>query len=342
VRNRTHHRAVFSFCMLIGVTGCADSDQFIETAAAAPVAATERSVSAADTAASATPATAAAAPATMIAAAPTGASQSATASGSGSTVAAATGAASTAGTASSIPMSCTEGATATSGPYVADNNVWGKASVTGPFSQCAGIGPLTADGSVSARWTWSWPSGSKDVKGYPELVYGQKPGHAPTSPTKLPMQVNAIRTATSTWATKSTYTGTGQLTFDLWLTRDAARHGCFNCTPITHEIMVVLESYGGYGLSRNPAWFIEETTIDGQRYKVYKADNFGPTGWRFIVLQSLATRTSGTVDFVPILNYLKTKRLVVGDEYLSSVEFGTEPIAGTGDVLVQSYSVQVQ
>ena len=322
MRSKPYIRAVFSACLTLGGVGCAESDQLLETAAATPLAATERSAAGSDTSM------------TIAAAQTNGSRATTTASPSASP--------SAAQPAGSIVLNCKDYATATSGPFVIENNVWGRDGLTGPYSQCAGISQLAADGSVSARWTWSWPSGTSEVKGFPEIIYGQKPGYAPTSPTRLPMQVNGIRTATSKWSTKSTYTGTGQLTFDLWLTRDSARHGCFNCTPITHEIMVAVEPYGGYGLNRNPAWFVEETTIDGQRYKVYKADNFGTIGWRFIVLQSVATRTSGSIDFVPIFSYLKSKKLIVGDEYLSSVEFGTEPNVGTGDVLVQSYTVQVE
>ncbi len=240
-----------------------------------------------------------------------------------------------------IALDCREYSIVSAGSYAVENNMWGKQGISGPYYQCTGIGSLAGDGSVSARWTWDWPSGPSEVKGFPQIIYGQKPGYEPTQGTNLPMRVNAISTASSKWSTQSTFTGTGQLTYDLWLTNDANRHACFNCAPITHEIMVALEPYGGYGLDRNPAWYIEETWIDGIHYKLYKADNFGTIGWRFIVLQSQQARTEGTIDFKPVFAYLKQKGLISGEEYLSSVEFGTEPEEGSGDVLVKSFSVIV-
>jgi len=241
-----------------------------------------------------------------------------------------------------IDMDCRDSGRATAGPYLVENNTWGSAGVRGPYRQCAGIGPVQQDGSVSARWTWQWPAGPSEIKAFPQLIYGQKPGLAPTPGTNLPMRTNDISVARSQWSTTSTFTGTGQLTFDLWLTKDAVKRDCFNCTPITHEIMIVFEPYGGYGLRRNPAWYQGEVTIDKYKYKLYKAENFGTTGWRFIVLQSLETRKAGDIDLKAVLVLLKQRALISGSEYLSSVEFGSEPEEGTGDVLVNSFKVDVR
>jgi hypothetical protein len=244
----------------------------------------------------------------------------------------------------SFVMNCEDGAWLTAGSYAVQNNQWGRGPIT-DYSQCVGIGGIAADGSVSARWTWRWPQDPGEVKGYPAIVFGQKPGYPVTPNTNLPKQINAISQLTSSWATRSTYTGMGQLTFDLWLTRDATRYPSFPQTPLTHEVMVTVEPYGNYGLDRNPAWFVEEITINGVRYKTYKADNFPPGGsqtWRFLVFQMLTPMTQGTLEFKPLFDYLKSRGFITGSEYLSSLEFGTEPVAGTGDVTVDSFKATVR
>jgi len=241
-------------------------------------------------------------------------------------------------------MNCQDHAWLTAGSYAVENNQWGRGPIT-DYSQCVAMGGVAADGSVSARWTWRWPAEPGEVKGYPAIVFGQKPGYPVTPNTNLPRQVNAISQLTSSWSTRSTYTGKGQLTFDLWLTRDANRYPSFPQTPITHEIMVAVEPYGGYGLDRNPAWFVEDITINGVRYKTYKADNFPPGAsqqWRFLVFQMLTPMTQGTLDFKPLFDYLKSRGFITGNEYLSSLEFGTEPVEGTGDVTVDSFKATVR
>ncbi len=243
----------------------------------------------------------------------------------------------------SFVMNCQEGVRLPAGSYVVENNQWGRGSIT-DYSQCVANGGIAADGSVSARWTWRWPAEPGEVKGYPAIVFGQKPGYTATPNSNLPMQVNALTQVTSSWSTRSTYTGRGQLTFDLWLTRDAIPRNYFNDVPITHEIMVAVESYGGYG-QENPAWFVEEITIDGIRYKVYKADDFPPGGakrWRFLVFRMLTPMVAGTLEFKPLFDYLKARGLIQGDEYLSSIEFGTEPVEGTGEVTVDSFKATVR
>jgi hypothetical protein len=126
--------------------------------------------------------------------------------------------------------------------------------------------------------------------------------------------------------------GRGQLTFDLWLTQDAIPRS-FPATPITHEIMVAVEPYG-----------VEEIVINGVRYKTYKADNFPPgveQQWRFLVFQMLTPMGSGTLDFKPLFDYLKVRGFIQGDEYLSSMELGSEVEHGSGDVTVDSFKATV-
>jgi len=247
-------------------------------------------------------------------------------------------------TRTAFTMNCRDDAWLTAGSYAVENNQWGRGPIT-DYSQCVGLGGLAADGSVSARWTWRWPAEPGEVKGYPAIVFGQKPGYPVTPNTNLPRQVNAISQLTSSWSTRSIYTGRGQLTFDLWLTRDANRYPSFPQTPITHEIMVAVEPYGGYGLDRNPAWFVEEITINGVRYRTYKADNFPPGAsqqWRFLVFQMLTPMTQGTLEFKPLFDYLKSRGFITGAEYLSSLEFGTEPVEGTGEVTVDAFKATVR
>ena len=240
-------------------------------------------------------------------------------------------------------MNCQDGAWLTSGSYAVENNQWGKGGVTGSYSQCVGIGPVAADGSVPARWTWTWPSGPNEIKAYPGVVFGQKPGYASTSNSNLPRRLDQLSHATSSWSTRGTHTGTGQLTFDLWLTSDPFRYPRFLDTPITHEIMIAVEPYDGYGLNRNPAWFVEEIVINGVRYRTYKADNFGPPErkWRFLVFQMLTPMVSGSLDLRPLFDYLKARGFIQGNEYLSSIEFGSEIVEGSGDVTVDSFKATV-
>lgn len=243
-------------------------------------------------------------------------------------------------------MVSTHDALVYNGPYFVQNNMWGITGLPSGYSQQSGIGPITATGGVQARWKYNFPTdGPNEVKAYPAVGFGQKPGQSSTPNSGLPRQISAINSAISSWDVQSMYTGRGHLSYDLWLTRDGNRYSCFPCTPITHEIMLAVDNYHDYATS-NPAWYFSSTVIDGVTYRVWKADNFGGGGvtWRFIVLQMVNPIhvQKGTVDFKHVFNYLQSVGLISGQEYLSSIEFGNEMVYGTGDVFVKEFKAEIK
>jgi len=54
---------------------------------------------------------------------------------------------------------------------------------------------------------------------------------------------------------------------------------------------------------------------------------------------------AGEIDLAAIINYITTRQdakgnpWAVGNEYVSSVELGVEPVEGTGDIVVYDYKV---
>jgi hypothetical protein len=131
-------------------------------------------------------------------------------------------------------------------------------TVTSPPADCpSGISPnwVAAGGSVSTQA----PSGHTN--------------------SNLPKQM--LITAGSLVVTgrfSASATGKGQVTLDAWLQapgQPSQVQGFLN-SPITHEIMVPLKNFGGYGAhgNRNPAWYDHDVTIDGVLYHVYCVKNW--------------------------------------------------------------------
>lgn len=233
------------------------------------------------------------------------------------------------------------------GAYFVQNNMWGVGGYPAGtyYTASAGVGPLTSTGGVQARWKWDYPNMDveQEVKGYPAVGIGQKPGQRSTPGSNLPKHIGAINSVMTSWDVQAVYTGRGHLAFDLWLTRDPNLYSCFPCTPITHEIMVAVDDFNNNYAMGNPAWYFSSAVINGVTYRIWKADNFG-SGWRFIVLQMMNPIhvTKGSLDFKPIFDYLKSVGLISGQEYLSSIEFGHEMVYGTGDVFVRDFKAEVK
>jgi len=237
--------------------------------------------------------------------------------------------------ASTVTMNCGDGALIDIGDYQAQNNTWGKGELSG-WSQCIGI-ETGADGTLVGRWTWDWLNSGSNVKAYPEIVFGQKPGSATTSEA-LPIKISDIGAATISYDVSSTYTGSGNVAFDLWLT-DTPNPSTWGVPPITHEIMIWLDRQGGM---QPGGAYSERVSLDGSTYVVYVADNWGQ-GWKYIAFASAESRLGvGTLDLGSFFSYMREKGLVQGDEYLASIEFGNEVATGAGETDVNSYTVSVQ
>lgn len=236
---------------------------------------------------------------------------------------------------SPVDMNCDDWALINAGEYQAQNNTWGKGSLSG-WSQCIGLGE-NSDGTLTARWTWDWLNSGNNVKAYPEIVFGQKPGSATTS-ASLPEQIKYIETATISFEVTSRYSGSGNLAFDIWLT-ETSNPSTWGAPPITHEIMIWLDRYGS--MSPGGAWK-ERVNIDGTEFSVYVGEGYGD-GWRYIAfVRTKPQLEAGILELVDFLRYIHDKGLVTGDEYLASIEFGNEVASGTGETIVSRYTVSVQ
>lgn len=234
-----------------------------------------------------------------------------------------------------VPMDCADHAVVRSGHFWIENNTWGKGAIEN-WSQCVGIGDRGI-GKVAARWTWNWPDQRENVKAYPEVVFGQKPGKE-TSTETLPRKVSDIRSATASLDYESYHTGAGNLAFDIWLV-NTANPVEFSVPPITHEIMIWIDSYGGMKPSSHS---YGKAAIDGIDYEIFVGEKVGK-GWRYIAFQS-ASLQAGSVrlNLMPFFTYLKSNSLISGNEYVASIELGNEIIRGIGETRINSYSASVR
>ena len=110
-------------------------------------------------------------------------------------------------------MQCEEAVTAASGSYEVENNVWGKGALT-DWSQCVGATNSTRRG-LAARWTWDWKSQDNQVKAFPEVVFGHKPGTARSTTPLLPRKLGEMRRVVMDYDISTQRNGTGNLSVDI-------------------------------------------------------------------------------------------------------------------------------
>lgn len=246
------------------------------------------------------------------------------------------------------------------GDYALVNNTWGadspnyvKVSSPSQYTECIGgtstvgvVNGATVQTGITANWNWNMPSpgvpGSAaygGVMAYPEIKYW--PNHTPMTP----MQINNLRNLTinydysSSVAVPNTYTW--NVLIDMWVSTSP--------NPTYYPANASAGRTTEIGINLQMTWsdqtpIADTATIDGYQWTVKTIPSttvpgvmaivgFVPTG----VGPSPLNKAS--LHMKPFYDYIIAKGWVPATSYLTSVEFGTETVKGTGALNLNSYSV---
>jgi hypothetical protein len=219
------------------------------------------------------------------------------------------------------------------------------------FTECIS-GRNLADSAISAEWNWSlpqadwrYPEGPNNtdgwVKAFPEIIYGRQLYGSSSEGAVLPALVKnvdivanydlAVETDGLPLTIQQTFLqGTYISTADSneWLT---------SVTVMLMPTKVCMEKTCG-----NPQDFIERTTIDGIAYRVYRLiDVDSRTNLKRYNVELLVDENHlrGSMKLRSINDYLISKGWLQTDNYMNSVELGTEVISGAGKTTVKHFSI---
>jgi hypothetical protein len=241
-----------------------------------------------------------------------------------------------ASSAAEVKLTCTDWKTISSGDTAVENNIWGyrRATFT-DWHQCVGIG-TTPTGDTVGRWTWDWKNEpASGIKAYPEIIYGKKPAK-PSTNTKLPIMVKDIQEMSLDLDYVTAATGEYQMLIDLWIT-STDNASTWSTPPVTREIMINIEKSNYCA----PVELCELYTIGGRTWGLHIGDY--PGTWQRLQFNSNVPLTGhNTFDLKAFLDHLKSIGQLRDDEYVSSIEFGTEVYSGQGETRVNKFRVNVK
>lgn len=237
--------------------------------------------------------------------------------------------------AGAIALNCTPASTADVGQYMTENNTWGSKGATG-WTQCMG-GVTHGKNGISAQWTWDWKYQGDNVKAYPEVVFGHKPGYPKSTTSTLPRRLASLQTIVVDYDVQTEREGAGNLAIDMWLT-SVPNPNTFAAPPITHEVMIWLEVFGPMYTGGQQ---VDKVRINDTLYRVFVGEKFG-LGWRYVAFApNSPMKMQDSMDLMPFFVYLKGKGLITTQEYLATVNFGNEIISGAGDTKLNRFAVTV-
>jgi len=237
---------------------------------------------------------------------------------------------------------CKDQASSRLGSFLMVNNNWNKGAVA-DYTSCMTM-HAGADGGVSATWRWDWPLNSgESIHAFPELFFGQNPWFSSSTTAALPRVINTIDGVTARFGAQVTHSnnGGGNFAFDIWITTTRLLAPGASNLPLHTELMILLDEWGSFSPIGDK---IGEVTIDGRVWNVHQITaTWGPGPWEFVTYQPKQKLSSPyQVNVRAFLNDLIARRIITGNEWLSSIDLGNEVIAGSGTTALQDYSVEVR
>ena len=229
-----------------------------------------------------------------------------------------------------IVESCDNGFEIIIGNYIIQNNKWGENNF--PGNQCVWLmGPDTLFG-----WNWSYPNNDNEYK-YPEIITGRKPWGPNTNYPNLPGVIETIKNINVSFDTKIESDGKNNLAFDIWVHNTNQKN---NISPdnILAEIMIWVNDNNLCCWGEKQG----EVSFDNFEYEIYKTElSHIPGDNYYILFYSKVPMLNQQINIMNFINYTVQKGWISEKNVVSSIEFGTEIVEGTGRIEISKYAVEI-
>ena len=210
------------------------------------------------------------------------------------------------------------------GPYLLQNNTWGQGDIT-DFSQCI----FTISDSIFG-WNWDWPNIGNNVKAYPEIIFGKKPWSSSSPNNLLPIALGRVENFEVEFDIQTEANGNYNSAFEFWITEDSLS----NENGITTEVMI----WTSNSFLQPAGNQISIVFVDGYFYKMYRADF---DNWVYYAFVSEIDQYNGTLKIHDFINYMVSTGHLNPNEFLGSFEFGNEIVHGSGQTIINQYSISL-
>jgi len=220
------------------------------------------------------------------------------------------------------------------GEYKLFNNVWGKENIT---SYKQKIFTFKTENGARMGWQWSWPSDTRRVVAYPEIMYGQGPWQSYSTSKKLPAKVSDVNLTVS-YDFSLDATGFYNVAIEFWVTNKRIP----NPNDLTHEVMIWVVNSGMV-----PAGKVVDTpVINGIPFNFHINKNHDPgagsnvSGWLYIAFVAQKDHLQAELKMKDFISYLIKNGYLSADLYIGSIEIGTEIESGNGTILFNEYNIE--
>ncbi len=215
------------------------------------------------------------------------------------------------------------------------NNQWGKDKIKkGSVEIC--IYQLPENKPYQFGWHFSCPTKSYGVLAYPEIRWGKSIwSHEPADKNFMPVsQMESFSIQYD--AELQTNGGKMNLAADIWLGNDSLAYR----KAISTEIMVWEYSDQFKSNGKKIAEIVTSQGLYELRVGKIKRKQMG-LEWKYIAFIRKGNRTSGVIPLQELFEYIIENGYISQEEYLSTVEFGTELSSSNGSIAFREYSIEL-
>jgi hypothetical protein len=248
--------------------------------------------------------------------------------------------------------------------FLVKNNVWGNPST--PFKQyifqgsnniiISAVTNVSPADSTSFIYTnnpgtfigWDWEySNNASIAAYPEVFCGHSPWELDTHSAGFPFTAGNHRLTASFNIGNTTldFDGGNQfdVAFDIWIISNTGNPAIVSNIDIKCEIMVWLDFTNGIPYGITPTNYV---AANGSNFGVVitttSAGTF-PHPWTYVAyfLSAGTYFNSTNFDLTPFITYLISSNVINSNDYICTVELGTEVAFGKGRTWISNYSVNI-
>lgn len=213
------------------------------------------------------------------------------------------------------------------------NNMWGKYRVENEkkYEQCI----YTTKNNFPIGWYWNCNSEIDNVKGFPQILYGQNPYSLVQTTEQLPIHLSLINNLFFNLNAEIRASGNWNQSIDMWVS-DTDVLATIDRRNITHEIMI----WFAHTIPLDTTGYVDTIIIHGTAYELYrrlKPDNT----WYIMFVQYRAGRNFPLqkivdLDLNEFFKKLYEMKFLSNRLYLDCAEFGTEIWYGIGSCKINN------
>jgi len=225
----------------------------------------------------------------------------------------------------------------TKGHYFAFAQPWGGEMVTvlkpwAPHADAMVVDIARFPANTSFHWRWPPVSAGfgPGVWGYDAVMYGNYDGGEPEQPVP-PIRMRDLRELRQrfAWTINNSF-GDGNVLTEFYL----------RASPTDVHAKVIEVGWFLHMPASTRAYFERSAPIgvfadaQGRRWMVRMAENFC-----MIAPERPEDLRAGTLDMLPMLQWLRQKGKITGNEWMSGLAIGVEPVRGVGKLTVDRWDV---